>query len=370
MILILSLSIVLSSCSCIPQLASAVTLTAVLNPNQDFTNATYEEIHSVLVDYPQNSQVATLFQHSPARITITATSSPTEQNKQNAAAMQTFLYGINQALTNARSNVQATSVSIKFIADIKHYSNTESIVAQRTMLTLGLQGYMLSNNQDTNHKFVDFNWRAFTINQPINLSYTDNKTGTLKNIEINYMSGVLDAAMPGFMNALKEAGATQQATSLLQMPVIDYNKLSESMDRWYVLFDPTASLVETQRFGFQGEANGARVDTIYSLGEGSIREGTMDPTVYNSNFGTASNTYSLTFTVPPPAARIDVLGYSKMTTTSDGRSVAIISNQNEGGSSYAGNFPMVVLSVLGGMMAAIVVFVLFKARTPKEYTAR
>jgi hypothetical protein len=133
---------------------------------------------------------------------------------------------------------------------------------------------------------------------------------------------------------------------------------------------PTASLVETQRFGFQGEENGARVDTIYSLGEGSIREGTMDPTVSNSNFGTAPNTYSLTFTVPPPAARIDVLGYSKMTTTSDGRSVAIISNQNEGGSSYAGNFPLEVLSVLGGMMLAIVVFVLFKARTPKQYTAR
>jgi hypothetical protein len=369
-IFILSFSVVLSLCLYIPQLAHAVTLTAVLNPNQDSTNATYDEIHTVLIDYPQNSQIATFLQNSPARITITATSLPTEQNKQNAAAMQTFLDGINQAFTNAHSNVQATSASLKFIADIKHYSNTESIVAQRTMLTLGLQDYMLSNNQDPNHKFVDFNWRAFTINQPIRLSYTDNKTGTIKNMEINYMSGVLDATMPGFMDALKKAGATQQTTLLLQTPVIDYSKLSESMDRWYVLFDPTASLVETQGYGYKGETNGARVDTIYSLGEGSIREGAMDATAYNSNFGTAPNTYSLTFTVPPPAARIDVLGYSKMTTTSNGSSVAIISNQNEGGSSYAGNFPMVVLSVLGGMMGAIVVFVLFKARTPKEYTAR
>jgi hypothetical protein len=351
-------------------LTSAVTLTAVLNPNQDSTNATYEEIHTVLIDYPQNSQIATLLQNSPSRITITATSLPTEQNKQNAAGMQTFLDGINQALTNAHSNVQATSATLKFIADIKHYSNTESIVAQRAMLTLGLQDYMLSNNQDPNHKFVDFNWRAFTINQPIRLSYTDNKTGATKNIEINYMSGVLDAAMPGFMDALKRAGATQQTILLFQTPVIDYSKLSESMDKWYVLFDPTASLVETQGFGYKGEANGARVDTIYSLGEGSIREGAMNPTVYNSNFGASPNTYSLTFTIPPPAARIDVLGYSKMTTTSNGSSVAIISNQSEGGSSYAGNFPMVVLSVLGGMMGAIMVFVLFKARTPKEYTAR
>lgn len=366
----MSPSVVLSLCLFIPQLTSAVTLTAVLNPNQDSTNATYEEIHTVLIDYPQNSQIATLLQNSPSRITITATSLPTEQNKQNAAGMQTFLDGINQALTNAHSNVQATSATLKFIADIKHYSNTESIVAQRAMLTLGLQDCMLSNNQDPNHKFVDFNWRAFTINQPIRLFYTDNKTVATKNIEINYMSGVLDAAMPGFMDALKRAGATQQTILLFQTPVIDYSKLSESMDRWYVLFDPTASLVETQGFGYKGEANSARVDTIYSLGEGSIREGAMNPTVYNSNFGASPNTYSLTFTIPPPAARIDVLGYSKMTTTSNGSSVAIISNQSEGGSSYAGNFPMVVLSVLGGMMGAIVVFVLFKARTPKEYTAR
>ena len=358
---------VLSLCLYAPRSASAVTLTAVLNPNQDSTNATYDELHTILIDYPQNGQIAALLKNSPDRIVVTATSLPSEQNKKNAAAMQTFLDGINKALTNGHSNVQATSATLKFIADINHYSSTESIVAQRALLTLSLQGYMLPNNQDPDHKFVDFNWRAFTVNQPIVLSYTDNKTGATKNIEINYMSGVLDAAMPGFMNALEKAGATQKTISLLQTPVINYNKLSESMDKWYVLFDPAASLVETQGYGYKGEANGARVDTIYSLGEGSLREGIMEPTISNSNFGTSPNTYSLSFTVPPPAARIDLLGYSKMT-TSDGNSIAIISKQNEGGSSYAGNFPLVVLSALGGMMGGIVAFVLFKTRTRKQYT--
>jgi hypothetical protein len=366
-IFVLSFSIFIFLCICVPRSTFAVTLTAVLNPDQDSTNATYEEIHTVLIDYPQNSQIATLFNNSPDRIIITATSSPTEQNKKNAAAMQTFLDGLNEALTNAHSNVQATSVSLKFIADVKHYSSTESIVAQRALLTLGLQGYMLPNNQDPDHKFVDFNWRSFTVNRPIILSYMDNKSGTTKNIEINYMSGVLDTAMPGFMDTLKAAGAPQKTISLLQTPVINYNRLSESMDRWYVLFDPAASLVETQGYGYKGEANGARVDTIYSLGEGSFREGVMEPTVSNSNFGTAPNTYSLSFTVPPPAARIDLLGYSKMTTSGDSN-VAIISKQNEGGSSYAGNFPLVVLTALGGMMGGVVAFVLLKTRTRKEYT--
>ena len=55
-------------------------------------------------------------------------------------------------------------------------------------------------------------------------------------------------------------------------------------------------------------------------------------------------------------------------TTSNGSSVAIISKQNEGGSSYAGNFPLVVLTVLGGMMGGIVAFVLIKTRPRKQYT--
>ena len=46
-----------------------------------------------------------------------------------------------------------------------------------------------------------------------------------------------------------------------------------------------SSLVETQGYGYKGEANGAKVDTIYSLGEGSIREGKHEEKVYNSLFG-------------------------------------------------------------------------------------
>ncbi len=33
--------------------------------------------------------------------------------------------------------------------------------------------------------------------------------------------------------------------------------------------DPAAELAETQGYGYKGETNGAKVVTIYSLGEGS-----------------------------------------------------------------------------------------------------
>lgn len=131
-------------------------------------------------------------------------------------------------------------------------------------------------------------------------------------MNVNYMSGVLDAAIPGVMDAFRRAGATQQTIALLNKPVLDYSKLSTSTDKWYVLFDPAASLVETQEYGYKGETNGAKVDTIYSLGEGSIREGKHEESVYSSSFGTGEKPYSLSLTVPPANARIDLLGYSKM----------------------------------------------------------
>jgi hypothetical protein len=361
-IVIILLSFDLCLHSYAPQLASAVTLTTVLNPNQDTTQAAYEELHTVLINYPQNSEIATLFKNNAREIAITATSLPTENNKVNQAAMQNLVTYINQALSNIHSLVRATAVSMKFFGDIRDYSSSQSIVDQRMFIDIGIEKYMIPNNQDITHKFVDFNWRAFTINQPVKLSYTDNKTGSIKTIDVNYMSGVLNAEIPGFMDAFKRAGATQQAIALLQKPVLDYGKLSTSMDKWYVLFDPAASLVETQGYGYKGEQNGARVDTIYSLGEGSIREGKHEETIYDSSFGTGANTYSLSLTVPPPNARIDVLGYSKMTTSGSGDSVAVISDQNEGGSSYAGNFPLVVLGSLGGIMGGITGFVLFKGR--------
>jgi hypothetical protein len=71
-----------------------------------------------------------------------------------------------------------------------------------------------------------------------------------------------------------------------------------------VLFDPTASLRETEGYGFVGEANGTKVDTINSLGECSIREGAHTDTVYTNSFGQKSSSnsalYSVEFRIPAP----------------------------------------------------------------------
>jgi hypothetical protein len=248
-----------------------------------------------------------------------------------------------------------------FIADVKNISSTESIVAQRTLVDLLLTNFVIPSNTIDEHKYVDFNWRDFKVSEPVQLIYSVPLTGMNKTIGVNYMSDTLESLMPGFIAAIRKAGGMTETINLLSKPVIDYEKLSTPMDKWYVLFDPAASLQETEGYGFKGEENAARVVTIYSLGEGSIREGKHEDTTFESSFGSGNNRYSLEFTIPAPNARIDVLGYSKMT-TSGSDEIAIISKQNEGGSSYAGSFPVVVLGSFGAIMAVVIGIVLFKTR--------
>lgn len=345
---------------------SAVTLEAVLNPDVNHTVLGYNELHTVMINYPEGSKLSQLFNSATERISINASTSDS-RIKSNQEAMKTLVENINRELANRNTLVRASAVNMTMITDVKRLSSTSSIVAQRLYLDIDIDGYIIPNKDDPAHKYLDFNWRAFTVNDPLTLQYEDNSK--TRSIEVNRMSGVLDAAMPGFSDTFRAAGAGEKEMAFLQKPVIDFSKLSPSMDKWYVLFDPTASIVETERFKYVGEVNGAKVDTIYSLGEGSIREGPHNDEVITSSFGSGDNRYSMEFTIPAPNGRIDVLGYSKMTSV-NGDDTAIISDKNEGGSSYAGNFPFVVLGSFGAIIGVVVVFVLIKSRDKKDDVLR
>jgi hypothetical protein len=348
--------------------AYAVTMETVLNPDSNVARLSYEELHSATINYPAGSQLAKLL-GTHDKLIVTA-SSTNDTLKDNQEAMQNLVASINNEFRKHNSVVNAKSASLTITTEIKPTTSTSTILAQQVLMKIDIDGYVIPNNninpqqQNSNssdsHKYIDFNWRAFTVSDPLKITYLDNGTNSEKSIEANMLLDAAEGVVPGLTDALTQAGAGPNDIAFLQRPIIDFSRLSLSMDRWYVLFDPTASLRETEGYGFAGEVNGAKVDTIYSLGEGSIREGVHDNVVYNTSFG-PNKEYSMEFTIPPPNSRIDVLGYSNMH-SSNGQDTAVISNQNEGGSSYAGNFPFVVLGSLGGIMAAIVGFVLMKSR--------
>jgi hypothetical protein len=347
--------------------AHAVTLTSLINPDSTISSVNYQESHPIQFNYPLNSNLALLFKQLPQRISINASSIDSiNENKNNTYAIQNLLNLVNEQFQNKNSIVRATAANVSFIVDIRQFSDTETSVDQRISIDLTLENFVIPNANDPSHKYIDLNWRDFKINDPITLQFT-NMNSQSKNttkIDINHPLSMLYSLNPSFKN---EINSNSTDTQILNSPLIDFSKLSLPMDNWYHLFDPAPRLAETKGYGFKGEANGANVVTIYSLGEGSIREGKHEDTTYNVIFGN-NRQYKADLIQPAPNGRIDILGYSKIVSSPGGEDTAIISQTNEGGSSYAGNFPFVVLGGLGAMMAVVVVIVLIKSRKTTDIT--
>jgi hypothetical protein len=102
--------------------------------------------------------------------------------------------------------------------------------------------------------------------------------------------------------------------------------------------------------------------SVYSFGESSLREGThaiQERDATATIDGVNVNVHS---TTAPPSGQIQIAGYSDHR-ESGGAWYSIVSAEApEGVQTSTGGFPIQVLLVLGGMMGAIAIFILFKAR--------
>jgi len=345
----------------------AVTMTADINPDSNQTIVNFNDLHASLFSYPPSSKLGELFKQLPQRISISTTSESihdtNNQSQTNAKEMNILLNSINNQFEKMNSLVRASAINLTFIMDTRQNSQTQTSIAQRINIDLQLEGYVFQDSNDAKHKYIDLNWRDLKIEEPVLLQISYNQSNSVYNVDINHLPSTLYSLNPAFKNELRidnNSSLSSSDNEILNSPLLDFSKLSLSMDKWYVLFDPAASLAETSRYNFLGEENGARAVTIYSLGEGSIREGKHEDSVYDVSLG-KNGQYKVDMTIPAPNARIDILGYSKMSTT-NGDDTAIISQTNEGGSSYAGNFPLVVLGGFGAIMGVVIAIVLLRSR--------
>ena len=102
--------------------------------------------------------------------------------------------------------------------------------------------------------------------------------------------------------------------------------------------------------------------SVYSLGESSLREGTHAPTEKQAAVSIDGANVRVESSTPPPNAQITVAGYSAVEEVNGAEFASVSPDAPEGVQTATGGFPIQVLLVLGGMMGAIAIFVLFKAR--------
>jgi hypothetical protein len=198
---------------------------------------------------------------------------------------------------------------------------------------------------------MDINWRGFAIDDPVFVDSPEHGS-----INVNHPIGLLEATFPEFAGKL----AGSEAEGIMTEPILDFGELGAMpMERWHWLFDPTFSQASTGGL-LTGEGIGrAKVMSVYSLGECSIREGCPAPKEGDASISVDGELVQVHISTPQPNAQVEIAGFTRIE-KAGGNDIIRVSM--ESASLFIPDFTMIVLLVLGGMMGVIAVIVLLKTR--------
>ncbi len=324
--------------------AYAADLAAALNPASDISQASYVGARTLTLEYPAGSSLAQVLNGQNQRVEFSLNGTATEQNN---TGMSGVIAALNRAFVQAQSPVQASQAAVSYTGVLKG-GPTSTLISYRVELQPTLEKFVLQSGDAG--QVVDLEWRRIVINEPLVVNAPD-----VGQININYPTGLLQVLYP----SLAQSFENTQAKEVLDEPILNFNDFSTPMSSWHVLFDPVGAYGSS--VGLSG-TGGAKALTVYSLGESSLREGahgieekTASATIDGVNVNGKSTT-------PPPSGQIQIAGYSNAQESGGTWHATVTTEAPEGAQTSSGGFPIQVLLVLGGMMGAIAIFILFKAR--------
>jgi len=324
--------------------ALANQLTGILVPTRDDANPVFTGVRFITLKYQPGSPMSKILNGKSEHITF----------KLNGTepGMANVISAFNQAIAlQKKSPVRILNASLSYSADIIGQPDTAQL-SYKVDFKPTITKYVLDPNSPQG-VVVDLDWRSVLINGPLVVHAPQ-----YGNVSINYPIGVIQATNPdlarNFLNS--------QAGAIMRDPLLNFQTIGTPMDRWHFLFDPTGSVAGAAGSGYV-EQGGAKAVSVYSLGESSFREGTFTEQVRDATATIDNTPVSVHSSTPPPSAQIQIAGFSKIQKSGDGSELAYVSAQAPAGTVTAtGGFPLQVLLVLGGMMGAVAVFVLVKAR--------
>jgi hypothetical protein len=326
--------------------AYAVDLSAALNPAEDIGEASYRGVRSITLEYPAGSALAQELDGQNQRVEFSLNGTATGQDD---TGMSGLIAALNRALLQADSPVQASQAVVSYSGVVRG-GPTSTVISYRIDVQPTLERIVLQGGEgsQTDH-VVDLEWRGIAINEPLVVNAPD-----VGQININYPIGLLQALYPSL--AQKFEGT--QAMEILNQPILNFEEFNVPMTTWHVLFDPVGAYGGSVGL----ETGGAQALSVYSLGESSLREGTHTIDERDATATIDGATVNVHSTTPPPSGQIQIAGYSDHR-ESGGTWYSIVSAEApEGVQTSTGGFPIQVLLVLGGMMGAIAIFILFKSR--------
>ena len=347
-LLIIALASILVTSAMIP--AFGVQLDTLLIPKRGKADAFIKSVEVVYIEYPNGGKLQSILQNTKDVLAFTA--------DKNTPGVKELIDKINNNLLKQKmSPVAVEDVKIDYKTELKA-DVKRATLEHNLKLGLVLTDFVLHAGSASEGTLIDLNWRGLYVNEPVVL-----KTEDYGDVDINFPSGYYYARHPEVIKELENT----EAMTLLNKPAIDLRELTDlPIDKWSWLFDPTGSIRESERFGFQ-EVEGANVITFFAYGESSVETGTIREKASKVDFSINGVQYTVRNTSPPSSASIQVAGYAEESIQGTDEGALVFDNVPEGGGkSYTGGFPIVVLAVLGGLMGAVAGFVLWRANKKEK----
>jgi hypothetical protein len=322
--------------------AYAAQMTVVLIPDTDNANAIFTGVRFMEIKYPPGSPLSNEFNGKNERISFTINATDNR--------MKDLISVINKDITQQKqSPVQIKNASLDYTGSLSGEPDKLSL-SYKVVLKPILTKFVIDKN-GTQGTVVDLDWRSVVIGDPLNV---DTKYGM---IDVNYPIGLIQVTHPDFARKL----SSSQAAPVMKTPLMDFAEVGIPMDRWHFLFDPTGSQAGAAGSGYS-EVGGARAVSVYSIGESSFREGTFTEKITDTPATIDSTNINIHSSTPPPSAQIQIIGFSRIQKSGNNELAFVSLQAPEGTVTATGGFPLQVLLVLGGMMGAVAIFVLVKAR--------
>ena len=316
-----------------------------LLPERDAADPVFTSIRFVTLQYEPGSELAKVLNGTNERITFTLNSTTP-----GMAELQKI---VNEAiLKEKKSPIQLNNSKLDYTAQIRGDEDRAQI-SYKIKFAPHITEYVLPSN--TTNKVVDLDWRGVVVQGP--LTVTVPKYGEF---DVNYPIGPVKALYPEVAQKLE---SVEQSKKIFDTPLLDYEEIGFPMDRWHFLFDPTGSQASAAGSGYAEEGE-SKVVSVFSLGESSFREGTHAAKESSASTTIDGSKVSIKSSDPPPSAQIQIGGFAQIKKINNAE-IAVVSPTGPSGTAAAtGGFPIQVLLILGGMMGAVAILVLIKARKP------
>ena len=326
--------------------AYAADMTATLLTEKGSATPRFTGVKNVTIRYPEGSSIAQQLNGKSDRIDFSVNGTSKD------AAVADLIQATNRALTAAKSPAQVPAANVHYTATIKGGPDS-ALLSIKTDYQPTMEKFVLSKGDaQAGGDVIDLQWRTLVVNGPVKV-----KSSEFGDVNLNQAIGALEVKYPSIASKLSNSDAGK----VLQEPVLDFSRFNPPMSSsWHHLFDPISTYGSGTITG--SEYGTAKVLSVYSLGESSLREGTFEPQETTGSATVDGAAVSLKSSTPPPSAQITVAGYLDVKGDQGQEYGIVAADAPAGAVTSSGGFPIQVLLVLGGMMGAIAIFVLFKAR--------